>query len=267
MLHIATVHYNDARWIDIQLEQLDRHLSVPYTTWASLEGIDHAHYSKFDVPFGLQGPHAGKLNFLAAVICEKADPGDLLMFLDGDAFPIADPVPMCRRAVVSSSLIAVQRVENYGDVQPHPCFAVTNVATWNDLNGDWSPGYTWKNRLGLDVTDVGGNLLGALERGGHAWHALRRTNRRDLHPVWFAVYGDVIYHHGSGFRRPVSRLDLRAADALAVPWTHAEGLRKVVYRLWRRALRAVSGRRGKRLSSYVYEKIRADSYSVWELLC
>jgi hypothetical protein len=35
-----------------------------------------------------------------------------------------------------------------------------------------------------------------------------RTNRRNPHPLFFGVYGDVIYHHGAGFRLPISRVDL-----------------------------------------------------------
>jgi hypothetical protein len=58
------------------------------------------------------------------------------------------------------------------------------------------------------VTDVGGNLLGALEERGVEWEPILRTNRRNLHPLWFGVYGDLVYHHGGGFRRrPISRVD------------------------------------------------------------
>jgi len=31
---------------------------------------------------------------------------------------------------------------------------------------------------------------------------------RNLHPVLFGVYDDVIYHHGAGFRRTLTRLDM-----------------------------------------------------------
>ena len=29
-----------------------------------------------------------------------------------------------------------------------------------------------------------------------------RTNTKDIHPVFFGVYGDIAYHHGCGFRVP-----------------------------------------------------------------
>jgi hypothetical protein len=59
------------------------------------------------------------------------------------------------------------------------------------------------------VTDPGGNLLGILEGNGLDWHAMPRTNKKDLHPLWFGIYDDVVYHHGAGFRRMISRVDLR----------------------------------------------------------
>jgi len=41
------------------------------------------------------------------------------------------------------------------------------------------------------------------------WYPLLRSNGRNLHPIWFGIYGDIIYHHGAGFRAPVSRYDLQ----------------------------------------------------------
>src|SRR5919198_425248 len=51
------------------------------------------------------------------------------------------------------------------------------------------------------VTDVGGNLLGLLEARGIEWYPLLRTNKVNPHPLQFGVYGDLVYHHGGGFRR------------------------------------------------------------------
>jgi hypothetical protein len=102
-------------------------------------------------------------------------------------------------------LIAVQRYENNGDVQPHPCFCVTTVGLWRQIGGDWHPGHTWVDPQGKAVTDIGGNLLRAVDSADVDWYPLRRMNKVDLHPVFFAVYGDdehggVVYHHGAAFR-------------------------------------------------------------------
>ncbi len=86
MLHVATVHWASPRWIEIQTRHLREHISVPYRTWTSLQGIDPSYGAHFDHVIDQAGPHYGKLNNLAAEISHQAQDDDLLMFLDGDAF-------------------------------------------------------------------------------------------------------------------------------------------------------------------------------------
>lgn len=124
--------------------------------WGLLEGIDKSHHSSFDVVVECQGRHPGKLNLLAQVIlAETEDEGDLIMFMDGDAFPIVDPVPLVSEALATTQLVAVRRQENLADPQPQPCFCSTTVGFWRSLCGDWSAGYSWVNSIGDRVTDVG----------------------------------------------------------------------------------------------------------------
>jgi len=85
-----------------------------------------------------------------------------------------------------------------------------NPEVWRRIRGDWQSGYRWPAAEGNLVTDVGGNLLGALQQEGIAWLPLLRTNRTNLHPVFFGVYGvygDPVYHHGAGSRPLLTRAD------------------------------------------------------------
>lgn len=200
MLHIVTVHYASPRWIDIQGRYLREHISVPYQTWTSLELIDPSYGEHFDHVYEQRGRHPGKLNHLALEISHQAQEDDLLMFLDGDAFPIADPMPLIEKGLGEAPLIAVRRAENVDQPQPHPCFCVTTVGTWRKLPGDWSGGPTWPGAMGKRVTDVGGSLLRQLELTETPWVQVLRSNRRNIDPLYFGVYGDTIYHHGAGFR-------------------------------------------------------------------
>jgi hypothetical protein len=200
VLHIATVHYGSPAWIEIQTRHLREHIPVPYETWTSLELIDPSYASHFDHVVEHLGRHSDKLNHLAIEIAAVAAPDDLVMFLDGDAFPIADPMPLIRDSLDKAPLVAVRRAENLGDIQPHPCFCVTTVGFWHALPGDWSAGYSWPNLHGRLVSDVGGNLLRQLELTETPWVDVLRSNRVDLDPLFFGIYGDVIYHHGAGFR-------------------------------------------------------------------
>jgi hypothetical protein len=200
MLHVVTVHFGSPRWIEIQASHLREHLSVPYTTWTSLERIDPSYGKHFDHVIEQRGRHPGKLNHLAMEIAHVSPDEDLLMFLDGDAFPIADPMPLITEALAKAPLLAVRRAENVNDRQPHPCFCATSVGAWRELRGDWSGGYTWPGHRGKLVTDVGGNLLRALELNDTPWVQLLRSNGVELDPLFFGIYGDLIYHHGAGFR-------------------------------------------------------------------
>jgi hypothetical protein len=198
VLFIATVHRNSPRWIEIQTSYLREHISVPFQTWSSIEGIDPSYAAHFDRIIDQRGRPFAKLNHLAIEISQEAHDDDLLMFLGGDAFPIADPMPTIADGLARAPLVAVRRAEN-NEPQPHPCFCVTTMGAWRALPGDWSTGPTWAGAEGERVTAAGANLLRRLELTGTPWVEVLRSNRRDLDPVYFGIYGDIVYHHGVGF--------------------------------------------------------------------
>lgn len=252
-VNVLTVHHYDARWIDLQLRQLKRHLAQPYKVWAVLEGVSKEHHEKFDEVVPAIGRHEGKLNLLAAEASAQASAEELLMFLDGDAFLVADPWPVCEELLQAHQLLAVQRYENSGDRQPHPCFAVMRVATWEALPGDWSMGHPWLGSGGELVSDVGANMLWLLERKGRSWAPLLRSNKRNLHPLWFGLYADLVYHHGAGFRLPFSRLD---KESIRVPtrWQNGNPIQRATYR----GARRIRAYRGRRLVEGVAKLLESD---------
>ncbi len=135
MLHVVTVHYLSDAWIEPQLRYLRRFTPPDTQVWASLDGIEHGR--GFEHETTLDGSHADKLNELARRVSEVARPDDHVLFLDGDAFPVAPLGPLL---AAPDRLVAVRRDENLGDPQPHPCFCLTTVGLWNDIGGDWSLG-------------------------------------------------------------------------------------------------------------------------------
>ncbi len=222
MLHVATSHLASPRWIDIQARALREHVQVPYTTWGSIPLIDPAYGDRFDRLIGQKGPEYARLNHLAAEICREAADEDLLMFLAPDAFPVADPMPTVRGALDGGAvLVAARRSENAGDPQPHPCFCVTSVGTWRRLGLDWSDSFPWTSSDGRRVTDVGANVMRRLELVGERWVPLPRTNPAERDPLMFAVYGDIVYHHGAGELSRAHRLG--APRPLPVPRLHLAG--------------------------------------------
>jgi hypothetical protein len=260
VLHVVTVHFSSPRWIEIQLRHLREHLGVPFQTWTSLERIDPSYGERFDHVFEQRGSHAGKLNHLAMEVCAQAGDEDLLMFLDGDAFPIADPMPLIADGLSRAPLVAVRREENLGEPQPHPCFCVTTARAWRSLPGDWSSGPTWPGPQGRVRTDVGAMLLRTLELRATPWVEVLRSNTHDLDPVYFGVYGGVVYHHGAGFRAggPSPQHNLDGPGAIRAP--SVPGVRALAHmaaaRRRRRWVKQVQRSRIE-VSERVYEQIAA----------
>jgi len=232
VIHIATLHYRDDRWIDIQLRYLERHTDEPFLVYASLEGIDLAYQARFHCaldhtglePRLYQGSRTeAKLRLLSDEILRRARTGDLLVFMHGDAFPIAEWVGPVRRMLEGSPLAAIRRDENFEPI-PHWSFCATTAGFWEEIGGDWSRGPTWESH-GLH-TDTGASLWEKLERRGIAWHPILRSNRTNLHPLWFGVYDGIVYHHGAGFRTPMSRADGTTYAHLPIPLRNFAGVRR-----------------------------------------
>jgi hypothetical protein len=228
MIRIATVHHVEDRWIDLQLRQLSRNVAAPYAVYACLNGPRVTrHADRFHFAHRRKGweDHGEKLNFLAQQIAAEGAADDVIVFLDGDAFPIAPVARALDDLLADAPLVAIRRDENE-DTYPHPSFCAAQVGFWQELGGDW------RDDRATGGMDVGGRVARRLAELGVEWTPLLRMNAHDLHPVLFGVYGDpahgpLVYHHGAGFRgaHPVTRADLRWARSNGMPANPAGPLR------------------------------------------
>lgn len=254
MLHIATSHADSTRWAEIQLGALQEHIRVPYTTWTSLPRRRGSLPGRFDHVIEQKGPLSWRLNHLAVEIAGVAREEDLLMFLAPDAFPIADPMPAVESALEGAALLAARRAGNAGDPQPYPCFCVTTVGAWRRLPGDWTDGPPWTTSDGARATDLGANLLRRLEMTGTPWVALERSDPARLDPVFFAVYGGIVYHHGAGLLTREHRLRApRPLPGAGLPGISRLSAERAL--LWERR----EQRRVRLSSERLYERIAAGA--------
>ena len=206
---VATVHWNSDDWVELQVSRLRRFIPNDLRLYAFMDGVSQQLTEQFDhVFYEDEFSHPQKLDFLAEKIAESASDNDILLFIDGDAFPIADLQPVLEK-LEDIPLIAVRRDENFGDKQPHPCFCVTTVGFWKSISGTWKPGVQWMRDDGVMGSDVGGNLYGILRDRDIEWTPLLRSNAVELHPLFFGVYANCLYHHGAGFRDKLCRRDAR----------------------------------------------------------
>ncbi|AHM59866.1 hypothetical protein D770_08015 [Flammeovirgaceae bacterium 311] len=241
MIHVVTVHWQSDQWIDLQLYYLQKYLPQPFRVYAFLNGVDKQHYEKFfyvcDEPVD---EHAVKLNLLTHMVAPQANAADILIFLDGDAFPIAPLQHLIEQVFPTYPLAAIVRKENLQDPQPHPSFCITTVGFWQQIRGDWKRGYCWKDSAGQLISDVGGNLYKQLLDLNIDWLRLYRTHSLGTHPVWYGIYHQLIYHHGAGFRPPAERVDLMNKSVLskALWWASSKSrsLDAVIDRLWHKTM-------------------------------
>jgi hypothetical protein len=245
-MHIATIHWKDPRWIDVQLRYLERHAAAPYRTYACLGMLDGVWHARFDYAIDHRGYIHENLDHLAEVVAADAAPEDILVFMHGDTFPIAPLGPALEELLRRHPLVGTRRDENLGDPAPHACFTATTLGFWQQIDGNWGqgPGY-WVAPIGRTVRELGGELLRKLTERGIEWYPLLRSNRRNLHPLWFAVYGDIVYHHGAGFRLPLSRIDAAQAPPRSRPLAR--------YRAMKRRARET-----ERQSAELFEQIERD---------
>jgi len=259
MIHIATVHFKSNHWIAIQRDYFRKHVPKPFRVYGWLNEVPEYPADAFD--YVCTEPvmdHSIKLNLLGDMMCFAAtSEKDVLIFIDGDAFPINDLGPLIGK-LEKHRLIAVQRLENNGDCQPHPCFCMTTVGDWRAWKGDWKMGYEWINPQGTTMTDVGGNLLKIMQDQKVPWLPLHRSGGAGAHPVLFTIYEGLVYHHGAAFRHAVTRHDTSQekptlADNLSAvfPWR----MKRVAFRRMRERI----GKRNGELSRKLYQQIRDDA--------
>jgi hypothetical protein len=251
LIHIGTAHYRDDRWLELQLRWIERNTGEPYRTYASLDGLKPRDGEPFDVALDHTGVGRGlgtaatieaKLDLLTARMVEDAEAGDPIVIVHGDTLPLPDWTPAMRALLEQHGFAGVKR-EEIGEPIPHWSFCATTAGLWSSLGSDWSHGPVHWDFAGHWVTDTGATLLEALEREGVPWKPLLRSNVVNLHPLWFALYGDLVYHHGAGFRPPMSRLDSKPYRDKPIGVRNAIGLGKriantrLAHRMYRRAQR------------------------------
>jgi len=200
MIYVLTIHYKSSQWIPIQTSYLKQNLKH-YQVYSYIDGIE---IDLDDINFTFTGQssieidgskgHAKKLDQLVSEIKDASD-DDIILFLDGDSFPIAPLNKFIENWISKYDFVSIVRKE-MNHTFPHPSFAFCKFGTWRNQ------GLTWKVKF-----DTGGVLKDQVEEKNLKWKKLYRTKSMGIHPVMFGVYADLVYHHTAGFRSAVTRWD------------------------------------------------------------
>tara|TARA_Y100000034_G_scaffold115529_2_gene152806 strand:+ start:3300 stop:4121 length:822 start_codon:yes stop_codon:yes gene_type:complete len=224
MIYIVTIHHDTDKFIDLQEKYYKRYTTEEYKIYAGLSNANNEKYyndktnGKYkDFHFvdlnEVHNQHWYRMNYLVQEIIKNESnfaEDDLLIFTDGDAFPVYEWEPTIRQQLEEPTVevVAIQRSENPEPAlndqfkpYPHPCFFATKMNFWTKNRLTWS--------LHPPQIETAGPILKLwLAKHGFTYKPLLRSNIYNIHPLYFGIYGDIIYHHGAGNREVYDSIDI-----------------------------------------------------------
>jgi hypothetical protein len=217
MIYIVTNHHGPSvnKFVHLQSKYLQRYSESDYKVFCGISNFEYdskqdawninadpqymGNYELINTDDPrLENQHHTKMNFLSHIIKDnhQINDEDLLVFLDGDAFPVSHWDNIVSETLEEHKVVCVYRTENLEPLvpneqkpYPHLMFVAVKAKFWfeNELNWEKSP----------HGGPIGPPLKFWLEEKGYSTYPLLRSNKVDVHPLFFGVYGDLIYHHGS----------------------------------------------------------------------
>ena len=205
MLHILTIHFKD-KWVDIQKKQLKKYINEDYKVYTRLGENYNQHKDKFDGAIEGQGHWTESMGLLLKFVNENAKDGDKVLLLDSDAFPIAPISDFLDEKLKEYPFVSCQEPQHEWDTNykiPHPMFMLFDAK--HILQGDLS------HYLSNIIKDPSGNWWGGviewMNKNKYDYYPIVRSNKTNLHPLYFGIYENLIYHHWAGSRRMITRAD------------------------------------------------------------
>lgn len=212
MIWFLSPHWKTDWWYRIQVMRISalenswkrfRFLATGTPEMVSVFGDVWHHEPEFTLNGKGFPNHWLKLDWLFSKALEEgAVDKDIVIFLDGDAFPIGEDFrPRILSALAHRKYVFIKEEAEH---KPSCMFFACRVKDWRGMS--WCPGFF--DMLGPDGSvvkkefDVGGPLAPLID--DELSHILERTSGWK-HPDFFATWGDrkgpLVYHHGAGFRR------------------------------------------------------------------
>jgi hypothetical protein len=218
MIYFITIHHETGKFFNLQAKYIRTFTTKEYKIYCGMSGITTVDAQQHNIEFhniinltDVKNQHWFRMNYLFNALQqhESLQPDDLVIFIDGDAFPIDSWEQKISSYLQAYPIAAIQRRENPEPLlreeqkrYPHPCFFATTVKFWVENKLEWR----------LDPFQ-GAHTAGVLIK---MWldeqklesRPLLRTNAFNIHPLYFGIYDDIIYHHGAGNRIVYDSVDI-----------------------------------------------------------
>tara|TARA_Y100001937_G_scaffold55041_1_gene75819 strand:- start:1300 stop:2124 length:825 start_codon:yes stop_codon:yes gene_type:complete len=203
VIHILTIHFVD-KWIDIQLDFLKKNIKSPYRVYTKLgenyeEHKDKFYYCVSGKGFGGKGHAAGLQELRNQLRHEDVDKNDIILVLDSDAFPIAPIDDYLENKLENYEFLAISEPNHNfrkTPIQPFECFYAFRYEFFNKYD------FWFKFKPGVHANWIDW-MIDWFKDKKIEWYPLNRSNKVNLHPLYYAVYDKIIYHHWCGTRFPI----------------------------------------------------------------
>jgi|ETNmetMinimDraft_4_1059912.scaffolds.fasta_scaffold33983_2 hypothetical protein len=225
MIHIITVNWTTDKWVDIQLDSFKKWINTPFKVYTRFGNMNEKIYNEHKDKYFccLQGKvgeksHAtdGRREILSVVRGNLSEE-DIIMVIDSDAFLINDISKLINK-LESHPFIAAEEPNHEVDITfrtPHPMFYLFPAEYLLKGSLDWNMSHSISNAKSRG--NWWGGILNWMDENNIEYYPIRRTNVVNLHPLYFAIYEDVIYHHWAGSRRMITAPDRRRHEQTKEP--------------------------------------------------
>ena len=225
MIHIITINWTTDKWIDIQSNSFKTFINTPYKVYTKLGNMGDNIFKKHNQKFHYCAP--GKVGEKSHVTvgmklalkeikkqsCLNSE--DIILIIDSDAF-LVNNLDILIKKLDNYPFISCQEPQHEIDPTreiPHPMFFMFKFSMLNEkleyyltTIQDDGTGTWW------------GGLIKWMESNNYEYYPIKRSNKVNLHPLYFGIYGDTIYHHWAGSRnmitRPDRRLSIKTGESL-----------------------------------------------------
>jgi len=193
MIHILTIHYND-RWVDLQLEKFAQYIKQPYNVYTILGNNYEEHKNKFHYAIEGQMKHYDALDTLRKyLLTQNIDPDDIVIVIDSDAFPVCTIDDYLENKLSEYQFLAINEPRhNYSAVpeQPFECFYAFRYKFFET-------GFDFHYEVGIHSNWIDW-MIPWFQRQKIDWYRMNRSNKKNLHDLYYGVYDNMIFHSWCG---------------------------------------------------------------------
>ena len=214
MLHIVTINWTTDKWIDIQADSFKEFIKIPYKVYTKLGNMGDDMFKKHSHKFYYCAP--GKENEKSHVtigtklsldeIKKDLNPDDIILFIDSDAFLINN-LDILIKKLEEYPFVSCQEPQHEIDPTrkiPHPMFLMFKAKTLNEKLY-----YYLTTIINMGTGTWWDGLIQWMKDNKYEYYPVERSNKINLHPLYFGLYEDIIYHHWAGSRKMITRPDRR----------------------------------------------------------